>query len=367
MTILISACEVGSVRAVLPVCHKLFSNNIDFLIDDFGTMRDELPIIFRRFLIKILETEIGLFYIENAISLVLFSPNIDKKPILLARYADSIGIKTFFLLDYWNGYVARMCLDGGEIFQPTKYLVPDEYAAQQAKEEGIKTSIIDVSGHPDMCIEKDVKSLSVDSYVKKILLKQKNKQVIIFVSEPVLKDQGSSLNENQNFRGYTEQDCLQLLLNAVKKCVLVSYILILPHPRQNVIELKKYWSSIGGNSFGTVTDSKNGRYFLRYADKVVGMASTLLYTAWLLEKSVATVQPGLINKSLHAIGDREGVTSVNSYADEPKLIEWLDTRTFPTRNEPRFEKMRHCSAASYICREIIKVVSRQPRTGSARV
>jgi len=359
MTVLVLACEVGSVRAILPVCNKLLINRIGFVIGKCGCMNDEAGGEYTEFLVEVPMEVPGIynFFLNYKIDIVLFSPNIDPYPTTLARFASLKKIPTFFILDYWNGYVSRLQLDRGALIRPTKYFVPDRYAADEAAKEGVSRESIMITGHPNMCVNSSKEKFQDDKQVLDISANYNNGEIVLFVSEPAAGDQGESLLDNPNFRGYTEYDSLSMLLNAVRESSSCYWVLILPHPRQNVGNLKEYWSSIGGDDFGGVVDSSNGVHFLKYSNKVAGMASTLLYRAWLLGKSVISIQPGLINKSLRVMKYREGVVFVDKKNDESKILEWLKEGPLPDKNVTNVEIKRHCHAADTICQEIIRQIS----------
>ena len=135
MSILISAVEVGSVRALVPVCYELLAQGEEILIDKRGFFTDEELIDLESFLVTFPENQQDiLFFLQKYnVKSLLFSVNVhDKYPLILARILDAQGIKTVHVLDYWSGYSYRMKLDDGILFQPTKYIVPDEYAAKMA-------------------------------------------------------------------------------------------------------------------------------------------------------------------------------------------------------------------------------------------
>jgi len=281
---------------------------------------------------------------------LLFSVNVkDAFPLILARVSQDIGIYTLHLLDYWNGYHSRMALDGNVIFEPEKYLVPDEYAAQKAQEEGIKKYKIKVTGQPAFA-----DSLSAYQAARKQSANydiSKNKmdfdRIILFVSEPVGLDQGYSIQQNLEYRGYTEADVLEILLSSICENTQKTGVLVLPHPRQNADQLEELWVKLGGKQYGYIVRNLRGRNLLPFAEGVAGMSSTLLYEAWLVGKPVISIQPGLRNESLRMMQDREGVVFIDDYKiAHRKVRDWLlslDTDS-EISMKPDFERHRNAPA-----------------------
>jgi len=242
----------------------------------------------------------------------------------IARVAQSLGIETIHLLDYWNGYRSRMELDGQRMFVPSKYLVPDEYAKKRAIEEGIQSDIISVVGQPAFSDakfsfqEKRQQNILVDKVLKK------NQKVILFVSEPVADDQGRSLEENKNYRGYTEKDALKILVKALKKSNDDFFVIVLPHPRQDIRKLKLVWKSLYGNSHGCVLPNVRGRELLPFVVGVSGMASTLLYEAWLVGVPVLSIQPGVLHESYRMMQKKDNTIFIDKYEFSVQMTEaWL--------------------------------------------
>jgi len=353
---LVSAIEVGSVRSVIPVCMELFSRNYSILIEKRGYFRKDTPKDLKCCLVDILndESDIIKFIKDNYIKVVLFSVNVhDPRPLQIARVAQSLGITTIHLLDYWNGYRSRMELDGQKMFKPTKYFVPDEYAKSEAEKELIHTHIIEVVGQPSFFdLESSYQQISKrnDPFDN---MRDIHLNIILFVMEPVEYDQGYSVVNNKNYRGYTESNVIEILIEALKSLEKTFWVVVLPHPRQDLNKLKKQWQVSGGDQYGAVYGSQRGRNLLPFVDGVVGMASTLLYEAWLVGKKVLSIQPGLRTHSLRMLSHKEGVTFIDQYKNARKKIrEWLlDLKLLP-KQQMKSELMLHSNSVKNITNKI---------------
>ena len=361
MNILVSAIEVGSVRSLIPVCIEIINNGDNLLIEDRGHFKVESVESLSSSLVYLPEDRDTLkqFMLQESIDVVLFSVNVhDTHPLEVARMAQSLKIKTIHLLDYWNGYRSRMELDGQEMFVPNKYLVPDKYAKRQAIKEGISDSIVTVVGQPAFA---DAESDFQESRKNDLLnvqiqdIQKKNKKVILFASEPVASDQGKSIEENANYRGYTEIDALTILLQALKNTSNDFFVIVLPHPRQNIKELALIWQSLGGDSYGSIMGEIRGRELLPFVVGASGMASTLLYEAWLVGVPVISIQPGLLHESHRMLQEKRDTTFIDDYDSAVKITEeWLESLQLEVEVEHVFQPdlYMHADAAKIVYKEL---------------
>jgi len=359
MTILVSGIEVGSVRALIPVCLELIRNGNKILIEKKGHFEVELVKELSSVLIAIPENKKDLedFLIDKKISKVLFSVNVhDTRPLIIARIAQKLDIKTFHLLDYWHDYKARMERDGKKIFLPTIYFVPDDFAFKKAVEEGIPSEIIKVSGQPaleNINSKYNDASLQEDPFID---LKSKNRKIILFVSEPVTQDQGGSYKENSNYRGYTEFSVLKILINALNILDKKITIIILPHPRQDNDNLINFWELEGGKKFGDVYLNLNSRNTLPFVDGVIGMASTLLFEAFLVGKTVLSIQPDLRNNPFEMLENRNGFELIKKYNNaDQKVVKWFTNLNIPLQSNLKEENGVYKNSSKRIVNEILKI------------
>ncbi len=354
MSIVFAASEVGSVRALLPVCEFCSQRGLSVSVFNIGYMAEVPEHEWHR-----IERSSGQIdelcniLVRNNTELLIFSVNVkDTLPLQIARAAQKLDIPTIHVLDYWNLYLDRMQLDNRDLFKPTVYVVPDEYARQKAIQEGVHNETVQVTGQPafaDIIEQYDkIANVNCAEGLTSFDLNQE-KKLVIFVSEPVSEDQGNTLEDNSRYRGYTEKETLKIFIDALSHTKHNYQVCILPHPREDSKQVEKYWHEIGGGKWGKVVSDIRGRDLLPYTTAVVGMSSTLLYEAWLLGLPILSIQPGLRNDSLRMIGDRDGVTLIDKKerADE-MVLTWLDRCNSLKRKPCRDEIELHRNAVENI-------------------
>ena len=98
MSIMISAVEVGSVRALAPVCYELLELGEEILIDKKGFFTDEELFDLKPFLVTFPDNskELSHFLQQYNVKSLLFSVNVhDTYPLILARIEGVLLIKIF--------------------------------------------------------------------------------------------------------------------------------------------------------------------------------------------------------------------------------------------------------------------------------
>jgi len=343
MTILFTASEVGSVRALIPVIRECYKRDIPFKIikDGFFHNYDE-KYLNDNFIEDVNDHNLNnkLFKNHN-VNTVVFSVNLfETLPLLIARSASELGIHTIHILDYWHMYKGRMELDGKETFIPTKYLVPDQYAARLAMNKGFNAAIVEALGHPAYCdllnnfnvLKTNPKDRTIDC-----LNTIDNRNLLLFISEPVSSDQHKS-------RGYTEEDVIKTFIEIFRKIISDQefYVCVMPHPREDRENLKNIWSINGGDILGHVETKTTSDDLLPFANGVIGMSSTFLYQSWLMNIPVLSIRPN--DKS--TIGDhlthRMGLTIIDNYVDAFAISKsWLSNLNLDKQNTARKELYDH--------------------------
>lgn len=310
MSILFAACEPGSCRALLPVALSCRRAGLPVAVLGRGSMAQEAQAA-GFMLLDCPRDEQATDDLLQAhdIQVLVFSSNIsDPLPLTLARRAARRGVRTLHVLDYWNGYASRMELDGLAPFRPDVYAVPDELAQAGALREGIVAETLVVVGQPAFA---DVAaSCRLDRQARRALRLaagcDPELPLVLFVSEPVAQDQGSG-PDNPAFRGYTEAVVLEHVFAALRPLAGKVQLAALAHPREDAGALRdRLEKGQGALAVRRITPAQ-GRDALALADGVVGMASTLLYEAWLHGLPVASIQPGLRIPTLALLGQCQGV------------------------------------------------------------
>jgi hypothetical protein len=124
---------------------------------------------------------------------------------------------------------------------------------------------------------------------------------------------------------------------------------LLPHPRQNCQTLCGLWQHCRGALQGGVVTGLSSREAVWLADGVAGMASILLYEAWLLGKPVISLQPGLRQNALRMLQERQGVVFVDAYAGAGKAVrQWGEALQPGRKHTPHAHLDLHRAAAAKI-------------------
>jgi hypothetical protein len=151
-----------------------------------------------------------------------------------------------------------------------------------------------------------------------------DKKLVVFISEPVEKDQGADERSKQ-FRGYTEKTVLSLLARCLQPLHDQVQVGLVPHPREDAEALAAHWKKCRGRLSGGRLAEASGRRNVFLADGVCGMASLLLYEAMLLGKPVLSLQPDLRVPQLdylHKKGVEFFVTDHTTAAEQ--IVRWAE-------------------------------------------
>jgi hypothetical protein len=329
MTVLFASGDVGGARALLPVMKVCEDKGLPFVLLAHGHLVQEAPESWPRvyFCCDNNDGAIQNFLQGHDIDRLVFASSVhDTLPLRIARYAKQLGIQVMHVLDNWTGYRRRLETDGLPALVPDVYTVMDACALQAAMRDGVEASVLQVTGQPALAsLADELRTLSADELLegRKRLGFEQQRLLLVFVSEPVIQDQGA-FPTAPHYRGYTEKDVLQLYCRHLQPCAERVEIALLPHPRQDRDALSELWRHCRGALQGSVITGISGREAVWLADGVAGMASILLYEAWLLGKPVISLQPGLRQDALRMLQERQGVVFVDAYAGAEKAIgSWI--------------------------------------------
>jgi hypothetical protein len=271
----------------------------------------------------------------------------DAGPLALARRCRAAGIRVECVLDNWMNYRRRLELDGGGLFVPDAYYVMDEAARAGALREGLPAEVLVVSGHPALG------ELKMPGAVQREKLRRElgaaaNDRLVVFVSEPAEKDQGSDAS-SPDFRGYTEKHAIAALCEGLRAAGGAWAVGLLPHPREDAGGLEKTWRANAASLGGGVLPAgfMPSRELIAAADGVAGMTSILLYEAWLMGRPTLSLQPGLIREDLRIFRDRPGVVCIESRADPSLFAQWV-AQVRAGGGSPRPEIAAHQHAAAFL-------------------
>ena len=245
--------------------------------------------------------------------------------------ANGKGIFSMAILDQWLNYGIRFSKYGvsgisGYSFDrkldyiPSRVLVMDERAREEAVSDGIDPEVIIVSGQPHFeTILEDKLLISSETIasLRNSLGAGGNDKVVVFVSEPISKDYGNA--GNTNFLGYDEKTVfseVEKALDRISSEIQGKIIFVVrPHPR----EAEKSWSGINGKiseNIKYIVDRKSSSILLACSsDLIVGMSSMFLIEAAILEKPIMSVQIGLTGSDPFVLSKRGSVKTITEKCD----------------------------------------------------
>ena len=326
---LLCASEIGSVKALLPICEALKLQNIEYFViarGSFSSAKSDL-----KFISLNTEEDIRNFFKEKKITRYIFSSNIaDTFPLMIARAAKDHGIRTIHILDFWSFYSHRMMLDGKAIFTPDTYVVPDSYAKKMAIKDGVDKQCIKVLGQPvfGTLYSKHFSQPENPRYIKRI----------IFILEPIEQDLKLA-------RGYNEKTVIEELAECLTAMNIIDLKFdFLLHPRNDAMQIKNLLKKFPKKNLGELIQATfNPLAVLSFYPMICGMSSTLLYEAWLSGMQISSIQPRLKMKWLSFYKDLEGAIFWDKNLNE-NIIRMLESSSESFHNiQPNYNVLKNHS------------------------
>ena len=327
---LLSASEIGSVKALLPICRALKKNNVNYFIAQRGAFKNIQDKF--HFIDLDNENDIEPFLKKYSITRYIFSSNIkDQLPLQIARIAKSLSIKTIHILDFWSLYAHRMTLDNKHQFCPDYFIVPDLNAQRYAIADGINKGSIYPIGQPafgDIKIP-NLNTKNFSAYEERT----------IFILEPIKQDLDMR-------RGYNEETVLKNIEDILKSKDSKLKFDFLIHPRMNSNSIKKMLETFPKNNLGKIITSKiTPLEILSSYPTICGMSSTLLYEAWICGMKIFSIQPNLKLPWLNFYQDLEGIFYTEKNFDIEMLLVLEDFSQSQRTLRPRYKVIeRHKNA-----------------------
>ena len=362
MKILGAAGDPGGSRSLIPVFDFLFHCGVPIQIFEHGFLHKEAPSLWPRVSLDFSQDLSSLERILNKgnIRAFVFGSSLkDIVPLQIARLARSKSIPVIHVLDHWANYIQRLQVDGLPPLFPDIYAVMDQNAYVGASEAGIPPSILRITGQPafSALLDDPIRlSEGAGGVKKEVRNLHVHKKKIFFVSEPIASDQGSSPS-SPDYRGYTENTVLTLLCHCLQSYASAVRLFALPHPRENPEDLTSVLKKEGGALEWGILIPPAGRQGIYSADGVIGMASVLLYEAWLIGKPVISLQPGLRIKDLAFMNNREGCYFLDNGDNLTHTLGkfLVDIERQPREGQPRGDIRLHSHAAEIISNLIMSL------------
>lgn len=207
--------------------------------------------------------------------------------------ARRIGIGTMAFNDQWQNYSERF--SGSTNGEKLRYLPDhinciDEVGRREMIEEGFPEKSLIAFGHPylsevvarysAMAFEEAVFALGIPPG------EFSREEALLFVSEPLLENYGNS-------RGYNQYDVLDLFLQNVLRARPGARVIIKLHPKDDPENFGKVLERFGRLSLHIVGNELPSLLCLTLSDRIFGMTSIMLIEAYLIGKTVVSLQPGL--------------------------------------------------------------------------
>ncbi|MEK6537818.1 MAG: polysialyltransferase family glycosyltransferase [Nitrospirota bacterium] len=215
----------------------------------------------------------------------------DRTEQWLWKTAGKLGIYSIAILDQWLCYRIRFSDSSGRLTMPDKILVMDEMAKKEMVADGFDGQKILATGQPhfEMLREKAGKISESDKRKIKEDFNCRDGFVILFASEPF------SVASHVDL-GFTENAILQEIVFAIQqleRSVKIN-LLVKLHPKQSRDKVQRFIQSLpvlNNLRILIVTDYPVLPLIL-VADIVIGIQSTVLIEANILDKPVMSVQIG---------------------------------------------------------------------------
>lgn len=350
--IICAAGDPGGSRAVMQVILQMEKERLAYIVLDHGYLGKELPKELRQYLRP---WEIVSKGLREAGTFLFGSSVRDSVPLKLARQAQRSGVPVAHILDNWSAYMSRLCTDGQKPLIPDVYAVPDEIAREAAAAEGVPSHCLVVTGHPCMGRPEPLRGISKkDSIIQ-----------IAFISEPFSMIFGHDLKAPRH-PGFTEQSVFAQFCDCLRPFGDTMFMYILPHPKQNAASVKDLWEDCAHGLKGRVCEAGMGSAMLGKVDGVAGMASILLYEAWLSGMPCLCMQPGSQALDLRRFALLDDIFYSDAINTMDKTVErWFARCSARMEFIPRPEAELHRRSAEKIT-SVLKMLERRvrPREGS---
>lgn len=336
MRILFAAGDVGGARAIEPTILAALARGWEAYVLCNGYLAtQQLPDGARNVKVSDTPTFISETLASIAPDVVAFASSVfDTLPLQFAAVAKSTGVPVAHLLDNWSTYQDRLRL-GDQFIQPELYAVMDDTAFNDAVQDNIDPRTLVITGTPAL------------SGILPFAAEHSPSHRFVFVSEPVLADQGNDPSDPR-YRGYIEDEVTELVVDALGTLDDQVSLGILPHPRHDLSLVARQIERMQARLNVQLLSSSERDAALAECDGVIGMSSILLYEMWLRGKPVASVQPGLRLDNLRMLASKPGLYFTDNRNEAVGgLARWAQSvSNYRPPEQAAIERARHRDAAN---------------------
>jgi hypothetical protein len=300
--ILLFSCEPGGAEVLCPVIRLLKEHAYEVVVlaCGYGAERfDRQGIHYRQ--MRISSADVARLTLQEVnpdylITSATSFPWIDMSEKYLWEAAKRCGVGSLAFIDQWQNYSVRFSGPGAQ--DSLRYL-PDhinsinETGRREMIEEGFPDDRLVLFGHPYLsAIRESYAAQSADTVIAKFGNAPSIyclDEMLLFVSEPLLENFGNS-------KGYSQYDVLEYFLENVKRCRKKARVVIKLHPKDNRGKYQIILEHFSAVEIHIVQNELSSLECLTLSNRIFGMTSIMLVEAFLLGKTVVSLQPGLKGK-----------------------------------------------------------------------
>lgn len=304
-SILFAAGDPGGSRALLPVVNHAAAQGYCCHVRQHGYLGREVAPADN----IIIESELAPWPADCR-CYVYGSSATDEYALKLAGEAKQHHIPSVHICDNWSSYLRRITLRG-QVLLPEVYCLMDKSAWDDALAEGIPREILAITGQPALSGLHEFYPVSNSPSPPSA-----HEPVLFFISEPFLGVMGRDVG-TPGHCGFTEYDVLPQITHNLAQLAPRATLYVLPHPKHRPDEMPVLWQQCNnGLRGGLIENSEALRPMLAQSDGVLGMASILLYEAWLMGLPCLSFQPNCRMEGMRRFGKLPQLC----YADNAKKL-----------------------------------------------
>ena len=354
-----AAGDPGGSRALLPVILELERRGTPCTVLRHGFLGKELPAEFEHHLCS---EEDAPARVKQSRCFLFGSSATDTLPLSLARTAHAWGVPTAHILDNWTNYGLRLHTDGLPPLYVDLYAVMDEEALAGAVVDGVPKDCLVITGHPGMAQAAarlaSPREESPYDAARRLGLPAK-KLHVAFINEPFRAVMGADI-QAPHHPGFTEDAVLDAFTFALLPWKEHVHVTVLPHPKDNDAEVADLWTRVDRGILGQVLRLTDGRDILPAVDGVAGMASILLYEAWLSVLPVLSLQPNCRLDSMRRFSRLTDVHYAGTLYDVASAVDaWMAHILSGHPPLPRAELGLHASAPARLADVLLNLMKRR--------